>query len=182
MHPRPAQPRRARSGFTLTESLIASVVLAAAGVGVLSMVNASYAQASHVREDAAALALAGELAEEIAAVPWAAVVPTDAAGNPLRSDAAGWPVNGNRGTYDNVGDFDGYADATTALSSQSGIAVAAAAGGKYKRQVTIVSSPIASIPTPADMAVVQVKVTTPTGRTVTLSRLVARGDTGRVGG
>jgi len=157
--------------------MIASVVLAASSVGVLSMVNASYAASTAVRDEATAVALARELIEEVAAVPW-----TPAPAVAPRVACPGWPTVTNRQDYDNVADYDGYTDATTSLATVSGISVAAPLGGTFTRAVALLTTPLAGVTTPTNFMAVQVTVTTPRGRTITLSRLVAAGDTGRVGG
>src|SRR5436853_6859706 len=99
-----ARWRRHARAFTLTEALIASVVLSVAVVGVSGVLASASGNARRMNDDAAAQLLARSLMEEIVARPFAP---------PLVNDQAGWSLgNKNRATYDNVADYNGYTDST----------------------------------------------------------------------
>src|SRR5436190_20655919 len=89
-------------GFTLAESLTASVVLAAAVVGIAGSLSASYQQSAVHGDSAIALDLARELMEEVSAKPFD---PATGATN-----AAGWPSVTDRTLYDTIDDYNGYSD------------------------------------------------------------------------
>ena len=90
-------PRAAYAAFTLAESLIASVVLALAVVGVATTIAASHQQAGALESDSVAVRAARQLMEEIAAKP---LVGTDA--------TPGWPAQPDRALYDTVNDYAGF--------------------------------------------------------------------------
>jgi prepilin-type N-terminal cleavage/methylation domain-containing protein len=115
--------RLQRSGFTLIESLIASVVLAIAVVGIAGALGASFKQTSALDNDAAAVAVARALLEEAASKPFAA------------STAASKASAGNldRSTYTNVADYHGYHD-TSPFTTFAGGTVDLGTG--YTRSVT----------------------------------------------
>src|SRR5436190_12254159 len=96
---------RAARGFTLAESLIASVVLALAVVSIATGVSASFQQAGLLNESSTALELGRQLLEEIAAKPF--VDPRDG------STTLG-PESGetSRSLYDNADDYNGFTDST----------------------------------------------------------------------
>src|SRR5690606_7492336 len=59
-----------RRGFTLTESLIASAVLAASVIGVAAALSASYQHAATLESTATATTLARQLLEQVVAMPF----------------------------------------------------------------------------------------------------------------
>lgn len=165
--PRPA--RRGRPAFTLAESLIASVVLALGVVGLSGTLAGSYQQTTALRQTATAVALGRQLLEEIAAKPLA---------DPTTGSTATGPGPGetSRALFDNVGDYDRYTDASTAMPTLAGGSVDATGGEVYTRQVSVSlgASPTGDSTSPGtDFALVTVTVTTPAGQTVWLSRVVA---------
>src|SRR5205085_9332145 len=86
-----------RRGFTLAESLTASVVLAASVVAISGAMSASYQQSSQQGETAVALDLARELMEEIASKPMSIAAPYN--------DYPGWSSGQHdRSKYDTVDD------------------------------------------------------------------------------
>jgi Tfp pilus assembly protein PilV len=192
---RPVRPisstsRRPRfGGFTLAESLTASVVLALAVVGVSGALIASQSQSTAQQDDAIAISLGRQLMEEIAVLP--IVLANGTGGN------AGWPAVTNKANYDTTGDFDGYRDmitanyerergatgsedfsATAATPSTAVIAPAATPPaltyGQYRRQVAVTNPTFSVADTAGDFALVNVEVTSATGRHLRLSRLVAK--------
>lgn len=98
-------PSTSRRGFTLAESLTASVVLALAVVGVSGAIIASQQQTLAQQDNAVAITLARQLMEEIASTPVALSDGT--------TGASGWPTVTNRALYDTVDDFNGYRDVVT---------------------------------------------------------------------
>jgi prepilin-type N-terminal cleavage/methylation domain-containing protein len=159
-----ATPTHARrSGFTLIESLIASVVLAIAVVGIAGAIGASFNQSTELDQDAAAISVARALLEEAASKPFASSTASSRA-------AAG---NLDRTTYTNVADYHLYHDQNpfTTLGGQT-----VDLGAAYSRSVsyTVPASVTAGATTTSrsDFGKVTVTVTSPTGRTVSLSRFV----------
>ena len=160
-----AQLRRPRrSGFTLIESLIATVVLAIAVVGIAGAVGASFKQTSALDNDSAAISVARALVEEVASKPYAASVASSKA-------SAG---NFDRSTYTSVADYHGYHDTSpfTTLGGQT-----LDVGSGYSRSVTYTvpaSVTVGSTTTALnDFGRITVTVTSPSGRDVTVSRLIS---------
>ncbi len=152
-----------RSGFTLIESLIASVVLAIAVVGIAGAIGASFNQTTELDQDSAAISVARAMLEEVAAKPFASSTSSSKA-------SAG---NLDRSTYTSVADYHGYHDANpfTTLSGQT-----VDLGAGYTRSVTYTvpaSVTVGSTTTSlSDFGKITVTVTSPTGRDITLSRLI----------
>jgi type II secretory pathway pseudopilin PulG len=161
-----------RRAFTLAESLIASVVLATAVTGLLTLLSSAASQAVAVQQDTTALSLARELMEMTSAVSFAKPVP----------DTKGWPEvprNTNCLTYDDILDFNGYTDTVTSTESNP-TGGTAGDGRAYLRTVTVTQNAWSGT-TPADFMRVTVTVTPPKGRAVTLHRLVTKADPTRQG-
>jgi prepilin-type N-terminal cleavage/methylation domain-containing protein len=154
-----------RSGFTLIESLIASVVLAIAVVGIAGAIGASFKQTSALDNDSAAIAAARALLEEAASKPFAASTASSKA-------AAG---NLDRSTYTNVADYHGYHD-TSPFSTLGGGTVDLGTG--YSRTVTYTVPAGVTVGATTtslnDFGRVTVTVSSPSGRDVTLSRLISK--------
>jgi Tfp pilus assembly protein PilV len=157
---------RRRFAFTLIEGLIACTILAFSVVGVLSMVNATYAQSRATVDDSFALSLARQLAEEMAAKPFA------------RGPDAGWDAGvGNRNGYDDVFDYHGYTDSTSSLTTSSGQTVSAGFPAAYTRTVTVqagVSLP--AVLRSSELALVTTTVTPTKGRPVVVQKLITAAD------
>lgn len=158
-------PRRTRqSAFTLIESLIASVVLAIAVVGIAGAIGASYKQTNALDNDAATIAVARALLEEVSAKPFAASTASSKA-------SAG---NFDRSTYTNVADYHGYHD-TSPFTTLGGTTLDVGTG--YSRSVTYTvpaSVTIGSTTTSSsDFGRITVTVSSPSGRDITLSRLIS---------
>jgi prepilin-type N-terminal cleavage/methylation domain-containing protein len=178
---------RARRGFTLAESLIASVVLAVAVVGVSGAMMASYQQSDVSESDAIAVSLGKSLMEEIASRPLS-----------LPDATAGWPTVTDRTAYDTINDFNGYTDRVTASVSRTSTLSAGTFSGALP-SVTAVTDGSTSL-SPAqylrsvavtyptslfgksvsggdfaagDFALVKVTVTGSDGASLTLSRLIS---------
>jgi len=159
-----------RRGFTLVESLIASVVLAVAVVGIAGTIAASYQQSKDQVSVAEATQLARQLIEEISARPFE--VPAGSASN-----AVGWSGgNANRSLYDDVSDYDGYTDDSTAIAIPGGGTRSFGTAGPYTRSVSVTSGPVPQGHTaPAvDFKHVKVTVTRPRGPAITISKVFAR--------
>jgi len=163
------QHRRISSrGFTLYEALTASVVLALAVIAIAGSLGASYKESSAREESAAALDLARELMEDVAAKPM------DPTGT---TNALGWSSGQHdRTQYDTLDDFDGYTDTSSSIGTSSGGSIDAGNGEVYTRAVSITwnAKPTGFTGTAADFALVKVVVTTPRGQSFEIDQLVTR--------
>jgi len=154
-------------GFTLAESLMASVVLAAAVVGIAGSLSASYQQSAVHGDAATALDLARELMEEVAAKPFE---PATGATN-----GAGWPSVTDRTLYDTIDDYNGYEDSGVAIKMFSGSTVDASNGGTFARRVTVENAvPTGLTGSASDFAIVTVTVRTGHDDAVTLTQVCTR--------
>src|SRR5688500_16844146 len=122
-------------GYTLAESMIASVVLAVAVVGIAGTLAASYQQDTVRGNTTTALNLAQQLMEEIAAKP----IELPAA----QTDKPGWPQGQtDRRQYDTIGDYAGYADFSSTIQAADGSLVNLSNGGSYQRSVSVQSGAV----------------------------------------
>ena len=166
----PRGARGTRRAFTLVESLIASVVLAVAVVGIAGTIAASYQQSRDQASAAEAAQLARQLIEEISAKPFA--VPPDSA-----NDAAGWTSgNPNRATYDDVQDYHGYTDVSTSIKTLGGATQSFGTAGPYTRSVavTVGPVPVGHAAPASDFRRVTVTVTRPRGGPIVVSKVFTR--------
>lgn len=156
--------RNARRAFTLAESLLASVVLALAVIGVSATLSASHSQSGALTDEHYSIALARQLMEEIVAKP---LVGADA--------TPGWPTEKDRRHYDTVNDYDGYHDAYP-FRTLEGDTADIASTALFSREANLLrpATLFGTAATPGDMVVVQVTTADASGRRFTLSRLVAR--------
>jgi Tfp pilus assembly protein PilV len=156
-----------RRAFTLAESLTASVVLAAAVIGISGTLSASYQQSDSRDEATTGLLLARELMEEVASRPM------DPSGS---TNASGWPTVTNRALYDTIDDYSGYTDTSTSVKASDGTVMDLAAGQTYTRTVTITpgARPTGLTGTTTDFMLAKVTVTTPHGQNVSVSQLFTR--------
>src|SRR5437867_90903 len=156
-----------RRGFTLAESLTASVVLAASVVALSGAMSASYQQSSQQGETAVALDLARELMEEIASKPMFIAAPYN--------DYPGWSSGQHdRSKYDTVDDYNGYLDTSSAIAMADGTTIDAGNGDVYTRMVSVQSNakPTGLTGTSSDFSLATVTVMMPHGQTVTISQLM----------
>jgi Tfp pilus assembly protein PilV len=147
-----------RRGFLLIEAMIATVVLAVAALGIASLLLSAHEQQESIRETNTATLLGRQLMEEIAAKPFGPSTPVVA--RPLM-------------TYANQ--YNGYHDSTTALTTLGNGETAGVGDGElYSRAVTITAAatPTGSTAPASDLQWVTVTVTTPSGQSVVLSRLL----------
>jgi prepilin-type N-terminal cleavage/methylation domain-containing protein len=160
-----------RRGFTLAESLIASVVLAIAVVGVVTTITASHQQAAASQSDSQAVALARQLMEEIASKPLLA---------PAADPTPGWPTETNRANYDSVNDYANYQDGTP-LPTLEGTTRPEIAIVPFTRLVTLRNPALifGTAPAAGEVVIVEVKARDATGRTCTLHRLFTRANVQR---
>ena len=157
-----------RRGFTLVESMIAATILGAAIVGTMGPLLASTHQTQAMWENSTSLALARELLEEVAAMPYL---------DPDGTQRAGPRANQTtRQQYTSIGDYNGYKDTTNALASMEGTTLNIGAESTYTRGISVqyMTSVSGSSSVSGDYALVTVTVTTPSGTSVTLSRMVTR--------
>lgn len=155
------------AGFTLIEGLLAAVVLSVAVGGVAITMSAAHGQSAILRENTRMTALARQLMEEITALPFA---------DPDTHQAKLGPNESERGSYDDVGDYDNYSDNSTEMTTAGGEPAAMNDVGEYQRQVTVEfrSQPQGPADNNGNLALITVTITAPSGHTFKLSRLVAR--------
>jgi Tfp pilus assembly protein PilV len=169
--PAPARgPARARTGgFTLAESLIASVVLAIAIVGIAGTLAASYQQSNARGNTTTALNLAQQLMEEVAAK--SIDPPAGQANKP------GWAQGQtDRRLYDTIDDYHGYADFSGTIQAANGSTVNLSNGGSYQRSVNVESGAVpAGLTGPAaDFVMVTISVNMPDNQVIRVSQLFTR--------
>ena len=160
--------QRGQRGFTLIESLIATVVLAAAVVGIAGTLASTYQQQKDQVSASEATQLARQLMEEISAKPFVA---------PSGSNIAGWSAgNKNRATYDEIADYDRFADDSTAIKTLAGDTQSAGSMGPYYRSVKVVEGPVPVGHTaPAtDFKTVTITVTRPSGSAIVVTKVFMR--------
>jgi prepilin-type N-terminal cleavage/methylation domain-containing protein len=98
-----------RRGFTVAESLIASVVLAIAVVAVAGAIIAAQNQTAIQESSGIAVSMARELMEEICSRPFT-----------LPDATPGWKGGvTNRSLYDTIDDYNGYTDTVNAYVARS---------------------------------------------------------------
>jgi Tfp pilus assembly protein PilV len=156
-------------GFTLAESLIASVVLAAAVVGIAGTLAASYQQNTVRGNTTTALNLAQQLMEEIAAKPLE--LPAG------QTNKVGWSAGQtDRRQYDTIDDYNGYTDFSGSVQTAGGSTVNLNNGGAYQRTVTVTSGAVPSgLTGPAsDFVLVTVTVQMPHNQSTSVSQLFTR--------
>ena len=160
--------QNAKRAFTLAESLIASVVLAAAVIGISSTVGVSYKQTRVLQTTSSAGALAEQLLEEISAKPWN----DPDSGTATAADRE----TGGRSQYDNIYDYSGFADVSSGLNTLGGDTVSTGGGELYSRsvKVEVLSSPNGALSSSGSFARITVTVTAPGGDRVALSKTVCR--------
>lgn len=164
---RPIRDPRVCRAFTLAESLIASVVLAAGVIGISSTLGVSYKQSRVLQTTSSAAALAEQLMEEISAKPWS---------DPDTGLATDADRESARAQYDNVFDYNGFADLSSGLTTLGGDSVATVGGELYSRSVTVevMNGPAGSANADGAFARVTVTVTAPGGDRVQLGKTVCR--------
>jgi len=156
-----------RAAFTVVEGLLAAVILSVAVGGVAMTMGAAHSQSAMLRENTRMVTLARQLMEEITALPFA---------DPDTNKAKLGPNEYERGSYDDIGDYHGYSDSSTGLTTAGGEPAAMTDTGAYLRTVTVKfrSQPQGPADNNGNLALITVKITAPSGRTFDLSRLVAR--------
>jgi Tfp pilus assembly major pilin PilA len=161
-------PSSLRSGYTLAEAMIASVVLAICAVGIASVLGASYQQSAVRGNMGTAMSLAQQLMEEISGKPLDA---------PASPDKPGWSSGvTDRRLYDTVDDFNGYTDVGSAIQTSDGTPVDLGDGGSYTRIVSVQSNakPSGLPGNAADFVLVTVTVKMPRGQQTSVSQLITR--------
>lgn len=166
---RKSHAARARAGYTLAESLIASVVLAASVVGIAGTLSASYKQNAVRGNQTIALALAQQLMEEIAARPLE--LPATQTNKP------GWSGGQtDRRQYDTIDDYHGYADLSNSIAAADGSTLDLGNGETYTRsvQVTTNALPAGLTGTASDFVMVTITVAMSHGQQTQVSQLFTR--------
>ncbi|HYE21181.1 MAG TPA: hypothetical protein VEA69_22230 [Tepidisphaeraceae bacterium] len=161
----PVRPRR--PGFSIAESLTASVVLAIAVIGIAGPLTAASIQAEQSRETATATVLARQLMEEIASKPLLDNAGTTYTRGPDAGEAS-------RALYDSANDYHGYTDASATLTAADGTRVAVPTG--YTRTVSVEyrTTTAGAAAAAGDYGVVTVTVRTPGAQNVKVVRLLTR--------
>jgi Tfp pilus assembly protein PilV len=163
----PIKIRSRRGGFTLLEALIASVVLVILALGVVGVVCSSYEQSQSVRATATGMTLARQLADEIVSKPFNS------------SDTLGPGGLTSRSEY-TVSNYNGYQDASNAITTYSGgTAIDATGSDVYTRSCNVTVGASASgtgisTSSATDFAIVTVNVTCPNGEVVSVPEFVAK--------
>lgn len=162
---------------------MASATLAIAVIAIGSSLTTSVGQSAVVEQDSTSLLLARQLMEEIAAKPFLdptsgtvttnAVALTNAAALAAAAGSSSTPA---RASYNDVGDYHGYADTIDAshpATSLQGKTAAVTNNRRYTRSVTVQfrATPAGSPATTGDFAVITVTVTAPNSRSVTVTRV-----------
>ena len=142
-----------RRGLTLIECTVATAVLALAASGAMVAVTAGYQQQRFAQEQAAASAAAQMLLEEVVAKPY----------RPGLTAAQAASLGAAQG-------MNNYADEVTATGA---VPVAGVAADRFKRTVRVVAGNTAGYGLSANVAVVVIEVVGPSGRKVTVTRLLA---------
>ena len=161
-------PRRA---YTLAESMIASVVLAASVIGIAGTLGASYRQ-NAVRGDlGTALQLAQQLMEEISARTLD--LPAGQTNKP------GWSAGQtDRTQYDTIDDYNGYTDSSNSIRAWNGSTYDLGGGESYTRRVTVLAnakpSGLAGTAPASDFVLVTVSVQMPRGQATSISQFFTR--------
>jgi type II secretory pathway pseudopilin PulG len=142
-------------GFLLIEAMIASVILAVAAMGIVSLLLSAQQQQTALRENSTAVLLAKQLMEEITAKPFGSATPVVA--RPLITAA---------------NQYNGYQDSTSGMTTLGGQSITPGDGEVYTRTVTITNAPTptGSAAPAGDLQLVTVSVTTPAGETVSLNQ------------
>jgi Tfp pilus assembly protein PilV len=149
---------RKNSGFLLLEAMIASVILAVAAVGIVSLLLAAREQQIAMREQSTAVLLAKQLMEEIAAKPFGTATPAEP-----------------RAQITMANQYNGYTDTTAGITTLgNGESISPGDGQLYTRKVTVTSAtnPTGSTAPTGDLQLLTVTVTTPSKQSVTLTRLL----------
>lgn len=157
--------------FTLIESMMASTILAAAVVVIGGMVTAAMQQSRTLQQQSTALPLAKQLLEEISAKPLA---------DPEGVVGLG-PDSGEvtRELFDNIDDYHGYIDTSTAMVTSEGGSVELDATAPFTRSVSVqyrndpTTAPVGTLSSGA-FALVTVSVSPTAGKAVTVSRLFSQ--------
>jgi len=158
-----------RPAFTLVETLMAAAILAATVAAVVAPISASYMQIEMAQDASIAASLARQLLDEITSKPY--VDPTD-----WSTSLGPEPDETSRALFDNVDDYHGYADSTSALRELDGTDVKLSSSQNFQRSVRVEyrASPQGPAAQSGDYAMVTVTVTGPGGQSVTASRLVCK--------
>jgi Tfp pilus assembly protein PilV len=168
---------RTRRGFTIYESLAAGVVLAITMAGICSVLAADTQQSINVQQNGQAVALGRELLDEIASKPLAnpstgLTTPAALTGSPPSSPQ---PSTVARSNFVAVGDYNGYTDYGEAIYNLSGTQTAVTGAQNFTRSVSVTLGALPSGDTNSpstDFGLVTVTVTTPSGTSIQLQRVV----------
>lgn len=148
--------------------MIASVVLAAAVIGIGGMLAASYQQSAVRGDTTSGLTMAQQLMEEIASKP---IDP------PSLPNHSGWSLGQtDRSQYDTIDDYNGYTDLSNSMAMRDGNSIQMGQTGSYTRTVTVTQNalPTGLTGTASDFVLVTVKVTMPQGDSASVSQLFTR--------
>jgi hypothetical protein len=138
---------------------------------------ARYQQADAVQQTGQALSLGRQLMDEIASKPLAN--PSSGSTTPAVAvvHTGTQPSTVNRSTFVAAGDYNGYADSGEAVYELDGTTSLAVTGTEnFTRTVTVTqgAKPSSDVSSPStDFSLVTVTVTTPSGRSIKLQRVIS---------
>jgi type II secretory pathway pseudopilin PulG len=160
--------RKLRSGFTLMEALLASVILAMAIASIVMPFTAAAQQALENTRQTLAANLAQEMMEEILAQPF------HDEDEDYQYLLGPDPGENTRNLFDNIDDYHGYTEAIGAIKDYSGAVLGEATDAGLSREVTVAYVYIAgqSQANPPNFLCVTVKVLHEDRPVAELSRLV----------
>jgi len=164
-----SQLRYQNAGFTLTEVLVASAILAIVTLGIVHAVTAGQARTLDALKRSRAQALAEVMLEEVLSKPY-----EDPEGDPGFGPDLGESA---RADFDNIDDYHGYLESAGALTDQA----AAAYAQDYQsleRSVAVVAvtNTVASLGGDHTGVQVSVSVNEPGGRVWTVEHFVPEPD------
>jgi type II secretory pathway pseudopilin PulG len=151
--------------LSLVESLIASVVLAIATIGIASSLSGAAKQTGDLSTIATMNTIGRALMEEVSALPFT---------GPALGDQGGWSKgNTNRATYDSLDDFNGYTDQSP-FTMLDGTTVPLDDGQKYQREVEVQfrATPSGEAQTSGDFAMIRIRVSSGAVGTVVIEKLL----------
>jgi len=158
--------KKSKKGFTLTEALLAAVVLSMAITGIVMPFTAGAQNEQNDARGTLAVALGQEMMEEILAKPFR---------DPQGSSGPGpEPGENTRNRFDNIDDYDGYSEFDGELVGFNGTAIDGPAAVGLSRHVTAAYVYVAGQDTSGDATFIRIKVEVKYRNqpVVTLTRLV----------
>jgi hypothetical protein len=147
---------------------MASTILAIAVIGISLPLTAAHQNAASVHDQNAALILARQLMEEIAAKPL-----SDKSASAHLGPESG---ESTRGQFDSADDYHQYSDQTQNMKDLSGAPIPFRPGLNFTRHVTVEyrNSPSGQPVATGDYALITVRAKSPSGQEVKIFRLMTK--------